>query len=136
MYKDATTILAQDFEYKPELLSRFEQASISRFDAVQQITTVVAPNFVRPGEIATAGQIAQGLSDWHRELADLCTERFMALTADEFGPQLSRSEANAECDPQTLQAIRRGVRAAMNNSYRFARDTSKRCGHGRSIQSD
>lgn len=118
-YCAATDYLITEFECKPEVLELDPELSDSPFIAMRNITRAVAPNFIRPEEPIRSGQFAQGLSDWHRELAEQCGDRYRALASE----TMSKDEANADERLQTLQAIRRGVGTAMRSYYRQARST-------------
>ena len=123
-YEAATARLINDVEVKPELLELMveESGMPTRFDAIRTVVADTAPNFVAPDdEYARPGQLAHGLSEWHRYLLNQCSVSYWSLTADPNGPRMNREEANADPQLQTLQAIRRGVRMAMNRNFRMAR---------------
>jgi hypothetical protein len=128
-HEEATESLLKDFDKKPEALELLVRDGFagSRPETIRWITATVSPNFVRPDEFMRVGQIAQNLSEWHLYLAALCSEKYKSLTEDLTGSMLGREQANTDPELQTLQAIRRGVRAAMNSHYRSARGTR----HGR-----
>ena len=123
-YEDSTQKLLRDFESNPEILATMREVMGSRESAIQAITLDTAPNYIMPDQPARPGQVAQGLSEWHSSLQTECREKYIGLTADEDGPLLSREEANADEGMQTLQAIRRGVKAARSKNSQRAKGTS------------
>jgi hypothetical protein len=120
-YEESTAYLIADLERKPEGWQIASEQLGSEFIALRSLVAIVAPNFVLPGEVAPLGQIAQELSEWHRELLLQCSETYNYLTASSDGPKLAREEANADRRLQTLQSIKQGVKAAMISYYRGAR---------------
>lgn len=123
-YEKATGYILADFERKPEGLEiMMEEGDISRYEAMRRSTALVAANFVMENQFARTGQLAQGLSAWHRILQGQCEIKYRVLTIDPEGPLLSREEANENSELLTIQAIRRGVRDAMRNRYRWAHGT-------------
>jgi hypothetical protein len=112
-YREATNYIITDCELKPDLLNELAgEDPDARYAAITGLVSVVAPNFVFPDQAVGHGKIAQGLSDWHRDLVEQCSGKYRALTADPDGPQLTKEEANSDSDLQTLKAIRRGVKMA------------------------
>jgi len=85
------------------------------------LTETVAPSFVEPDSFVRPGQIAHVLHGWHRYLAGETSELFRMLHRDAAGPLMTREDANKDPGLVTLQAIRRGVRAAGNHQGRLAR---------------
>jgi hypothetical protein len=119
----ALECILEDFEFKPEGLDLIvEMEGISKYEAMRAHTAFVASNFAS-GELWRLGQIAQDLSEWHQTLRSQCSSIYKGLTANPDGPQLTREEANADPGLLTLQAVRRGVRDAMNTRYRWAYGT-------------
>jgi len=126
-YGDATEYLIADFERRPEGIDMLveEGQAPNRYEAIRSIVASIAPNFVvLVDEYARPGQLAQGLSEWHHYLLGRCAGTYRSLTAYySDGSMMSREEANEQPQLQTLYAIRRGVRAALNNHYRYARSS-------------
>ncbi len=134
-YPGVTSRILTEFDWYPETLQIGGDTPAVRFDNIFSILSTIAPTLVvgelHPTLVISSsyprhGQVAQGLSDWHQYLAEQCSEVYSHLTSDPEGPTLDREKANTDKELQTLQAVRRGVRRAMNTHYRFARDSSTR----------
>lgn len=125
-YAFATEKLISDFEAKPQVVDNLENELGSRFMAMKLLTETVAPGFVEPDGFVYPGQVSHVLSGWHRYLAGETSDLFRTLHKDPGGPQLAREEANTVPELVTLQAIRRGVRAAARHQGRLAAGTIKR----------
>lgn len=126
-YSETTAYIIEDFERKPGALTFGGDDSETRFNNIVGLVSVVASNFIFPDEFPRAGQMAQALSDWHRELAVEVSDRYRLLTSEPpRGAALSREDANNDPELQMLQGIRRGVRLAMNSKYRSAQRISSR----------
>jgi hypothetical protein len=123
-YRESTEYILADLERKPGHIAELENPSQERFTAIRGLVMVIAPNFIDTDEIIPAGQIARGLSTWHQDLRNQCSALYSSLTSDPEGPLLSRKEANVTPGLQDLHAVRMGVRAAMNNYYRYAHSKS------------
>ena len=124
-YQTATDKLLTDLVVKrlEETLEFATDTPGTRPMVLKGVFQLVAPNFVRSEQPSSPGQLAQGLSDWHRVLQDLCVDIFRHLTSDSEGPMLGRVEANNDEELQVLQALRRGVKASRNDHARKAHRT-------------
>ena len=124
-YEATTAYIIEDFERKSCALTESEPEDPQvKFNNIVGVVSIVAANFIFPDEFPTHGQIAQSLSDWHRELAETVSAKYEYLTKAKDGPCLTREEANTDPNLRMLQAIRQGVRRSMNSNYRIAQKLS------------
>ena len=122
-YEEHTAKVLTGIETQPWLLDVVtEQMDGARFDAIRELVrTAIAPTILPIVNLVGHGRTAQALSDWQHELATECSLMYHGLTADPDGPMMSRDDANATDELQLHQALRRGVKAAMNENYRTAK---------------
>lgn len=125
-HRFATEKLIADFETKPTTVDHLEKELGSRLLAMKHLAESAAPSFVQAESTVFPGQISHVLSGWHRYLAGETSDLYRTLHKDPGGPQLAREEANTVPELVTLQAIRRGVRAAARHQGRLAAGTIKR----------
>jgi hypothetical protein len=96
-----------------------EENPETRFANLLEIVAVEAPNYVRGNETTTDGEMAQALSEWHKELETDVSATFRGLT-DPEGLNMAKEAANTDEFLRTLQAIRKGVKLAMHSKYKKA----------------
>jgi hypothetical protein len=94
---------------------------VSEEDAIRLITQIQVNGPLSSER--TKGQEAQSLTDWHRIASGLCSELYADLKAQH--PDLSRAAINEDAELRRLNAVRRGIRAAMNISHTQAARRSR-----------
>jgi hypothetical protein len=113
---EATDRLVTQYTRDEYLIPLFVAFGIPRIDAVAGVTSLVATTFFQDAQ--KRGQEAQGLSDWHTDLRQRCSEKFYELK--NTNPGLTKREVNAIDELLVLNGVRRGVKHAMGQSYYYA----------------